>query len=50
VILLFHTAHAPTEDKNAMKDSFYKELESVLDQVPKYNMKLSSGYFSAKLD
>jgi hypothetical protein len=30
--------HTPTEDKiDDVKDSFYKELESVLDKFPKYH-------------
>jgi hypothetical protein len=27
--------HAPTKDKTDVKDSFYKELESVFDKFPK---------------
>jgi hypothetical protein len=34
--------HAPTEDKNDdMKDSFYEELERVLDLFPKHHMTVS---------
>jgi hypothetical protein len=34
--------HAPTEDKDdVIKDSFYKELEQVFDQFPRYHMKIS---------
>jgi hypothetical protein len=33
--------HAPTEDKDdVIKDSFYKELEQVFDQFPRYHMKI----------
>jgi hypothetical protein len=33
--------HAPTEDKDDdIKDSFYEELEQVLDQFPMYHMKI----------
>jgi endonuclease/exonuclease/phosphatase family metal-dependent hydrolase len=42
--------HAPTEDKdNVIKDSFYKELEQVVDQFPRYNMKILMGDFNAKV-
>jgi endonuclease/exonuclease/phosphatase family metal-dependent hydrolase len=41
--------HAPTEDKDDnIKDSFYKELEQVLDQFPRYHMKILLGDFNAK--
>jgi exonuclease III len=41
--------HAPTEDKTAdVKDSFYEELECVLDKFPKYHMRISLD-FSAKV-
>jgi hypothetical protein len=33
--------HAPTEDKcYDRKDSFHEELERVLEQFPKYHMKI----------
>jgi hypothetical protein len=33
--------HAPTEDKDDdINDSFYKELEQVFDQFPRYHMKI----------
>jgi len=33
--------HAPTEDKSDnIKDTFYEELEHILDQFPKYHMKI----------
>jgi hypothetical protein len=42
--------HAPTEDKDdVIKDSFYKELEEVFDQFPRYYMKILLGDFNAKI-
>jgi hypothetical protein len=42
--------HAPPEDKtDDVKDSFYKELESVFDKFPKYHMKTLLGDFNAKV-
>jgi hypothetical protein len=42
--------HAPTEDKDDVKkDSFYKELQQVFDQFPRYHMKTLLGYFDAKV-
>jgi hypothetical protein len=36
--------HAPTKDKDdAIKDSFYKELEQVFDHFPQYHMKILLG-------
>jgi hypothetical protein len=36
--------HAPTEDKDdVIKDSFYKVLEEVFVQFPKYHMKILMG-------
>jgi hypothetical protein len=41
--------HAPTEDKTeAVKESFYEELERVFDKFPNYHMKLLLGIFNAK--
>jgi hypothetical protein len=41
----------PTEDKpDDVKDSFYEELEGVIDKFPKYHMKILLGNFSAKVD
>ena len=41
---------APSEDKSDdSKDSFYKELDRVLDHFPKYHMKILLGDFNAKL-
>jgi hypothetical protein len=40
--------HAPTKDKDdAIKDSFYKELEQVFDQFPWYHMKIQLADFNA---
>jgi endonuclease/exonuclease/phosphatase family metal-dependent hydrolase len=42
--------HAPTEDKDDdMKNSFYKELEWVFDQFPRYHIKILLGDFNAKV-
>jgi hypothetical protein len=41
--------HAPTEDKRyVIKDSFYEELEHVLDQFPKYHMEILLRDLNAK--
>jgi hypothetical protein len=32
-----------------IKDSFYKELEEVFDQFPRYHMKILMGVFNAKV-
>jgi hypothetical protein len=41
--------HAPTEDKDYIKDSFYEELEQVFDQYPRYHMKILLEAFNAKV-
>jgi exonuclease III len=42
--------HSPTEDKDDnIKDSFYKELEQVFDQFPRYHMKVLLGDFNVML-
>ena len=42
--------HAPSEEKSdSSKDSFYEELEQVLDHFPKYDMKILLGDFNAKV-
>ena len=42
--------HAPSEEKSdESKDSFYEELEQVLDHFPKYHMKILLGHFNAKV-
>jgi exonuclease III len=42
--------HALSEDKtDDVKDSFYEELERVLDKFPKYHMKILFGDFNAKV-
>jgi hypothetical protein len=39
--IIVHNVHAPTEDKsNHTKDGFYVELERVVDQFPKYHIKI----------
>jgi hypothetical protein len=48
IILL--NVHSPTENKiDAMKESFYNELEHVFYKFPKYHMKILLGDFSAKV-
>jgi hypothetical protein len=47
---IFLNVHAPTEDKSDdTKNSFYKKLECVLEQFPKYYMEILLGHFNAKL-
>jgi hypothetical protein len=42
--------HALTEDKDdVIKDSFYEELEQILDQFPRYHMRSLLGDFNAKV-
>jgi hypothetical protein len=42
--------HAPTEDTDVdKKDNFYKELEQVSDQFPRYQMKILLRDFNAKV-
>jgi hypothetical protein len=42
--------HAPTQNKSDdTKNSFYKELEYVLEQFLKYHMKMLLGAFSAEV-
>jgi hypothetical protein len=42
--------HAAIEDKtDDVKDSFYKELECVFGNLPKYHTKLLLGDFNAKI-
>jgi hypothetical protein len=41
--------HAPTEDKDDIKDSFYEELEQLCEQFPRYDMKILMGNFNAKV-
>jgi hypothetical protein len=42
--------HAPSEEKcDESKDSFYEELEQVLDHFWKYHMKMLLGDFNAKV-
>jgi hypothetical protein len=42
--------HAPTDDKtDYVKDSFYEELEFILDKFPKHHMKILLGDFHEKI-
>jgi exonuclease III len=42
--------HAPCEDtSDDIKDSFYQELGRVVDQFPRYDMKILLGDFNAKV-
>jgi hypothetical protein len=42
--------HASTEDKiDDIKERFCKELEQVLDKIPRYHMKIVLGDFNAKV-
>jgi hypothetical protein len=42
--------HAPCEDtSDDIKDSFYEELRRVIDQIPRYDMKILLGKFNAKV-
>ena len=42
--------HATSEEKSdEAKDSFYEQLEQVLDQIPKYHLKILLGDFYAKV-
>jgi hypothetical protein len=51
VYIVVLNVHAPTEDKIVdVRDSFYKELESVFDKFSKYHMKILLGDFNAKVD
>ncbi|XP_028033130.1 craniofacial development protein 2-like [Bombyx mandarina] len=43
-------AYAPTElAKEENKDSFYEDLEAVIDQVPEYDVKIILGDFNAQV-
>ena len=47
--IILVNVHAPSEEKSEeSKDSFYEELEQVLDHFPKYHMKMLLGDFNAK--
>ena len=41
--------HAQVRRKGMIQNSFYEELEQVFDHFPKYNMKILSGDFNAKV-
>jgi hypothetical protein len=48
--IIILNVHAPTKDIiDDVKDSFYKELELVFDEVPKYHMKILLGDVSAEV-
>jgi hypothetical protein len=48
--IIILNVHAPTEDKDdAIKDSFYEELEQVFDLFPRYHMKFFIEDFNAKV-
>jgi exonuclease III len=47
--IIILNVHAPTEDKDDIKDSFYEELEQVFDQFPRYHIKILLGDFNAKV-
>jgi hypothetical protein len=43
--------HAPTKDKDdVIKNIFYKELEQVFHQFPRYHTKIFLGDFNAKVE
>lgn len=42
--------HAPTEGKDeSIKAAFYNKLEKIIDELPKYDMKIILGDFNAKI-
>lgn len=42
--------HAPTEDKGIeKKERYYEDLETVLQTIPKYDIKIITGDCNAKL-
>jgi exonuclease III len=48
--IIILNVHAPTDDKDdVIKDSFYRVLEEVFDQFPRYHMKILMGDFNAKV-
>jgi hypothetical protein len=48
--IIVSNVHAPTEDKDdVIKDTFYKELEQVFDQFPRYLTKIFIEDFNAKV-
>jgi hypothetical protein len=48
--IIVQNVYTPTEDKtDDVKDSFYEELERVVDKFPKYHMKILLGDFNAKV-
>jgi hypothetical protein len=41
--------HAPSENSDVSKDSFYEELEQDFDHFPEYHTKILLGEFNAKM-
>jgi hypothetical protein len=50
-VIIVLNVHAPTEDitDNTKKKNFYKELEHIFDQFPKYHIKFLLEDFNAKV-
>jgi hypothetical protein len=50
IILTFVNVYAPTEDtEDEIVDEFYETLQSVCDELPKYDAVITLGDFKAKL-
>jgi hypothetical protein len=49
-IIIVNVRATADNKSDVMKDSFYKELECVFYQFPKYHMKILLGDFNAKVD
>jgi hypothetical protein len=48
--IIIVNVHAPCEDtSDDVKDRFYEDLGRVLDQFPRYDMKILLGDFKAKV-
>jgi hypothetical protein len=48
--IIILNVHAPTEDKDdIINDGFYRELEQVFHQFPRYHMKILMGNSNAKV-
>lgn len=42
--------HAPAEDKDMeVKNDFYEQIREIMDQLPKYDIKIILGDFNAKI-
>jgi len=48
-IIVLNVYASSEEKSNDSKDSFYEELEQVVDHFPKYHLKSMLGDFTAKL-